>query len=93
MVTHPRTPSRPDHLRSLNEPRPLQIQVDHGLPVALVINRQRQPVASIQDTWIIEDEWWRQPISRQYFAILLTNGQTHTIFHDRTTGQWFSQAY
>jgi hypothetical protein len=50
-------------------------------------------VASIQDTWIIEDEWWRQPISRQYFAILLTNGQAHTIYHDRTSNHWYAQAY
>ena len=93
MVSYSRTPSRPDRLRSLNEPRSLEVQLENGLPVALVVNCRHQPVARIQDTWIIEDEWWRHPINRQYFAILLANGQSHTIFHDRTTDQWFSQAY
>lgn len=93
MVAYPRTPSHSDHLRSLNQPRPLQIQLENGLPVALIVNRQRQRVASIQDTWIIEDEWWRQPISRQYFAVLLITGQAQTIYHDRVSNRWFTQAY
>jgi hypothetical protein len=93
MVSHTGTSSRPDHLRPLNEPRPLRIQLENGRPVALIDHSKRHPIANIQDTWIIEDEWWRQPISRQYFSILLSNGQTRTIYHDRTTNTWFAQAY
>ena len=93
MVSHPGTSSCPDRLRSLNEPRPLRIQLDNGRPIALIVNQQRHQIANVQDTWIIEDEWWRQPISRQYFSIQLTNGQSHTIYHDRTSNLWFAQAY
>jgi hypothetical protein len=93
MVSHSRTPARPDHLRSLNQPQPLTVHVDRGHPVALDDHRQRHVIAAIQDTWIIEDEWWRDPISRQYFAVLLANGQTRTIYHDRIADTWFTQAY
>jgi hypothetical protein len=93
MVSHTRTTARPDQLRSLNQPRPLHIQVEQGRPVAVIDNSKRHQISSIQDTWIIEDEWWRQPISRQYFSVLLSNGQSRTIYHDRIANTWFAQAY
>lgn len=93
MVSHSRTSSRPDQLRALNTPRPLHIELEHGKPVALIDNGRHHQIATIQDTWIIEDEWWRQPISRQYFSIILGSGQSHTIYHDRIANTWFAQAY
>jgi hypothetical protein len=62
-------------------------------PVSLVINRQERRVERIQDTWIIEDEWWRQPIQRQYYSLLLDDGTRRTVFHDRITDAWFLQDY
>ncbi len=93
MVPDTRTQARPDRLRPLNEPLPIEVMAEHDRPVAIVINRHTHRVERIQDTWIIEDEWWRQPIRRQYFALLLDDGAKRTIYHDLVTGAWRLQDY
>ncbi len=93
MVPNTRAQARTDHLRPLNEPRSITVSVEQHRPRSLVINRQTHRVERIQDTWIIEDEWWRQPIARQYFALLLDDGTRRTIYHDRVTDAWYLQDY
>ncbi len=93
MVTDPRTQARPDHLRPLNAPLPITVATERHRPASLVINRRTHLVERIQDTWIIEDEWWRQPIRRQYFALLLDDGTRRTVFHDRVADAWYLQDY
>ncbi len=52
----------------LNAPRPIQVTVDErGLPTAVVRGGQPVVVATIADTWRIDDEWWRDEISRLYY--------------------------
>ena len=85
---------RPDALRALNEPRRLQVEVADGLPVAVVLQRTRHRVVTIQDRWIIEDEWWREdPVSRHYYALLLDDGRLCTVYHDRHRDRWYAQGY
>jgi len=93
MVPDPRAQARPDHLRPLNAPIAITVVAERHQPRTLVINRQQHKVERIQDTWIIEDEWWRQPINRQYFALLLDDGTRRTVFHDRVAGTWHLQDY
>lgn len=94
MVTHPGTKTRPHQLRPLNQPVPVTVvTTPEGAPHALTINRQHHLVERLQDTWIIEDEWWRDPIQRQYFSLLLEDGTRRTIFHDRIANTWYLQDY
>lgn len=93
MVSHPGTSPRPHRIRALNTPRPINVAVVDGLPVRITIEKSSQRVEKVQDTWIVEDEWWRQPIDRHYFALLLDNGVLLTVFHDRVADTWFAQAY
>jgi hypothetical protein len=93
MVSHSRTPSRAGQLRPLNRPRRIEIVVERERPVTLVEGSKRHRIETIQDTWIIDDEWWRDPISRQYFQVVLEGGIVRTIFHDRTSDTWFAQSY
>jgi len=93
MVPDTRTQARPDRLRPLNEPFPIEVTAERDRPVSIVINRGAHLVERIQDTWIIEDEWWRQPIQRQYFALLLDDGTRRTVYHDRVADTWFMQDY
>jgi hypothetical protein len=83
-----------DRLRPLNLPRPVQVTVDaqSGLPLALH-ERHRREVECIQDSWYVDDEWWRDPISRCYVQVLLRDGAIRTLFHDRITDRWFEQTY
>lgn len=93
MVPDSRTPACPDQLRPLNAPLAVTVIVDEIRPRSIFIDRQAHQVERIQDTWIIEDEWWRQPIVRQYFALLLDDGTRRTVYHDRVTDAWFLQEY
>lgn len=48
-------------------------------------------VEAILESWRIDDEWWRQPISRCYHAVLLATGKRLVLFEDIVTGEWFAQ--
>lgn len=104
MVADPRTPPRPDQLRPLNRPRPVAVlthpPADEGgggeespAPAALIKNGRRCPVAAITDTWSVVDEWWRQPIDRRYYRLVLADGRVRTVYHDRIADTWAAQAY
>jgi len=49
-------------------------------------------VASINDLWQVDDEWWReQPISRRYYQVTTQDERRLTIFRDQLNGQWYWQ--
>jgi hypothetical protein len=93
MVKNTGATTRPHHLRALNEPRPITVVVQEGLPIAIVEEQDHQTVALVQNTWIVQDEWWRQEIHRQYYRLLLNNGSLRTVYHDRVTDIWHEQSY
>ncbi|MFN3652801.1 MAG: hypothetical protein ACK47B_24745 [Armatimonadota bacterium] len=53
----------------------------------------RQAVVRVHDEWRVEDEWWRQPISRRYFRVTLEDGRCLTLFHDTLVRRWYRQHY
>jgi hypothetical protein len=63
------------------------------VPVALHQRGRRHVVESIQDSWHVDDEWWRDPISRHYVQVILCDGSIRTLFHDRIADRWFEQTY
>ena len=93
--------SRPYRLRSvtglspLKEPRPLAVEAgeDGRLPVAVVLTGHRLAVERIEDIWRIDDEWWREEVSRLYYRLLLEDGRPLVVFHDLVRGQWCEQSY
>jgi hypothetical protein len=48
-------------------------------------------VETIRERWRIDDEWWRQPICREYRAVVLDDGRALTLFHDLMDGMWYAQ--
>jgi len=64
-----------------------------GAPVALVEGGRRCPVAAVPDTWRIDDEWWRAPIGRHYYRLVLDDGSLRTVYEDLVNGGWWEQAY
>ncbi len=93
MVKNPGAATRPHHLRALNGPRPITVVAQAGRPLAIVEEHDHQTVALVQDTWIVQDEWWRQEIHRQYYRLLLNDGRLRTVYHDRVADTWHEQAY
>jgi hypothetical protein len=69
------------------------VRTDGETPVALIEGRRQLKVARVQDIWRIDDEWWRNPISRRYYQLLLEDGTLRTVYHDLTSDTWHEQAY
>jgi hypothetical protein len=79
-------------LRPLNEPRPLRVETDPaGIPLVVVLGGRRRNVAGIQESWRIDDEWWRSPLSRVYHQVALEDGRTVVLYRDRVEGGWWLQ--
>ena len=96
MVAHSRTPARPHRLRPLREPRPVDVEADgEGRPAAVTLRPGvRLRVLDVQDTWRIDDEWWRErPVSRLYWQLTLEDGQVLTLYDDLLARVWFRQGY
>lgn len=95
MVTSSRTPSGADRVRPLNLPRPVAVTLDRqsGQPCLLHERGHDREIERVQDSWQVDDEWWRAPISRRYLQVVLRDGALRTLFHDRITGHWFEQTY
>ena len=93
MVAPARAPLRTDRLRAVNEPAPVTVEVDEfGLPAtAGRPDGQTARIESVNETWRIEDEWWRRTISREYFEVLMEGGKRIVLFQNLLNGEWFAQ--
>ncbi len=85
---------RTDTLKPVNLPEPVLVEEDsHGLPVA-VRTKHRQTIIANLDRWRIDDEWWRnEPVSRLYYAVLLTSGQKLVLSKNLVDNHWYRQIY
>jgi hypothetical protein len=86
-VVRPSTP--------LNLPQPLHLQAraTHDGPVPRAVHwrgRWRQVVA-VDDWWLVDDEWWRDHISRCSFVVRLEGDVPFTCFYDRVARSWWWQ--
>ena len=92
MVPHSRTSLRPDQLRPLNVPRPVEAICDEqGHPAEVHWRKRQERVIAIADRWRVEDEWWRQLICRTYYIVELEESGLFTLYRDHETGAWYRQ--
>lgn len=91
MVTDSRTALRADRLRPLNQPYAIEVEVDErGQPLAITAEKRRV-VEEIIEMWRVDDEWWREPISRRYADVVLEGGAHIVLYEDVLTDEWFMQ--
>ena len=91
MVAHSGTPVRSDQLRALNRPRPCRVITTRDIPTAIREGARTVAVLRVQDRWQVNDEWWRDPIDRHYFEMVMEDGRIRTVFHDRDANLWYEQ--
>jgi hypothetical protein len=94
MVAPARAPLRTDRLRAVNEPRQVTVEVDSsGVPAAIgrLSGSAIGKIELVNETWRIDDEWWRQIISRQYHEVMLEGGKRVVLFQDLITRDWYMQ--
>lgn len=93
-----RGPARDTRLRPLGSPALLAVRADrNGTPLRIRTSGRGASVppgwasvTSIQESWRIDDEWWRTPISRLYHRVVLENGKVTTIYRDLVDGGWYA---
>ena len=80
-------------LKPLGRPKAVTVHTDeHGEPVHLRFpGKPARRVAVVRERWRIDDEWWRETISRVYREIVLDDGRIVTLFHDLADGLWYAQ--
>ena len=75
-------------------PKEIEVSTDSsGVPAVIVRKGKQSRIAAISNIWRIDDDWWREEISRIYFEFELKDGQVMTIFHDLVSGKWYQQRY
>lgn len=79
-------------LRALNLPTPVRVEVDEGKrPVRVFLRGKPRRVEAVRESWRIDDEWWRRPVSRWYLSLVLEDGALITVYRDLTDGDWYLQ--
>jgi hypothetical protein len=80
-------------------PAPVTVELDgertpvvvHQAPGAPGAPGAGKRVEAIGESWRVEDEWWRQPISRRYVEVVFEGGGRVVLYEDLITGEWWVQ--
>ena len=64
---------------------------EDGTPVSLRVDGRVLAVETIRERWRLDDEWWRQPITREYLDVVLEDGARVVLYRDLETGAWYTQ--
>lgn len=79
-------------LRALNLPTPVRVHTDErGWPIRVRLEGRSRSVAHVRESWRIDDEWWRRPVSRWYLTLVLDDGALVTVYRNLTGGGWYLQ--
>ncbi len=70
---------------------PIEVATREGIPRTVKHRKRLLQVKEILNTWRIDDEWWRKPISRLYYLVEFTSGLRLTVFRDLINGAWYRQ--
>ena len=83
-----------DTLKPVNLPEVVMVREIAAQPVAIKLNRCWLEVERLEESWRLDDEWWRpQPLVRRYYAVILSGGRRITVFKDLADGLWYHQSY
>lgn len=80
-------------LKPLARPKVVNVRTDdHGEPLFVRLpGKTARRVAVVRERWRIDDEWWRQAISREYRTVVLDDGAVLTLYHDLLDDSWHVQ--
>ena len=73
----------------LNTPIDVQLRSD-GAPSALRLPRRGwHDIARITNRWLVETDWWRDPVLREYHRVLTGDGECYEVFCDLLDHTWY----
>jgi hypothetical protein len=72
--------------------QPIRVQTgDRDCPEQLTWQGQAHPVEGIANRWLVDEDWWKQRIWREYFKLFTTTGLLLVIYHDLVADRWYVQ--
>src|SRR4029077_17823034 len=70
--------------------RPVRVRVDaDGVPTHLESAAGWQPVTRVLNRWRIDCDWWRSPVSREYWRLLVDDDLALECYCNRASAEWF----
>ena len=77
--------------RLLESPLPAHVEVTAGIPVQVTTGGDRRGVQRVCARWRVEGDWWRQPVSREYWKLELDGAEALLcdLYRDQLTGEWW----
>jgi hypothetical protein len=70
--------------------RPIQVRLDgDGVPTHLQSAAGWQPVTRVLSRWRIDCDWWRNPVSREYWRLLIADDLALECYCERARNEWF----
>jgi hypothetical protein len=60
--------------RLLAEPEPVEVAVRDGVPRRVRLGSAQRRVERVFARWRVESDWWRAPVSREYWKLQLESG-------------------
>lgn len=66
---------------------PIEVTCEGGQLHSFIWRRRVHHIANVAKRWIVQADWWRQEISRQYYKVECVNGGTYEIYRERD--RWF----
>ena len=77
--------------RLLESPALAQVELAAGIPAKVIVSGTRRPVLRVCGRWRVESDWWRTPVSREYWKLEL-GGPAEVLcdlYRDALTGEWW----
>jgi hypothetical protein len=74
--------------RLLAEPAPVVVEIAEAAPARLRLERRQYRVERILARWRLETDWWRAPLSREYWKLWLSGDLVCEVYRDCLGGGW-----
>ncbi len=76
--------------RLFRQPQQIAVKTnDLGEPVAIYRGGRCDQVISISRRWRVNESWWRQEVSREYFQIETARGLVGEVYRNMLSGLWY----
>jgi hypothetical protein len=76
----------------LPSPAEIEVRLDAGgEPVHLRWRRWRVGLVAVHNHWRVEEDWWRDEVTRDYYKVQTADGTLCVIYRDRREGKWYLQ--
>jgi hypothetical protein len=71
--------------RLFDPPAPVAVEIGpEGSPA-----RIRDQPAEALSRWLVELDWWRSPVAREYWRLIVDGSVLCEVFHDLLLDAWF----